>query len=261
MLLNDLAQYGPRACIWLSPSSPYEPLYRALVCGTPLPPSKAQWLFLDTGLVHLMIVSGAHLAFLDRLMSKFPGYLRIIFLSFYSWLTGFGPPVVRALANRCLFPFCQKRGFGHLQTELLSSLILLCIHPRWLTSRSFLMSWMCSLALSLPYGHLTLRCFVFLYPFAATAPISLFWNLLITPLVGHLLFPFCLMSFLVHSLSPFTDFFWLSLLQILEWGPKAPPAYWFLRTSSLAWLPLFLHILLIQGEIRWRRAWAFSYSS
>lgn len=260
MMLNDWAQYGPKACETLAPASAYKPLYQALVCGTVLPSSEPQRLLLDTGLIHLMVVSGAHLAFLDRLASRLPAWARMLILAFYSWFTGFGAPIVRAFTQRCLLPFTRIRGFSHLQTDLLATFIILAAHPQWLTSRSFLMSWMCSLALSVPFGFLTLRCFAFLYPFAPTAPISLFWNTVITPVVGNFLFPLCLVSFAIHAVSPLTDLFWQLFLKILQWGPKAPPENWFLTTSSIFWLPLFFHILLIFGEVRWRRALAFSQS-
>lgn len=259
-LLNDIAHYGPSICLKLSPETVFAPLYQALVCGTALPASEYQQLFLDTGLIHLMVVSGAHLAFLDKSMDRWPEKPRWAVLFFYAWLTGFGPPIVRALVRRALGNFGHHQGLSPLQLDFVASLSTLLIRPDWVVSRSFLMSWMCSLALSFPFGPLPFRCFLFLYPFAPGAPVAVFWNAVITPVIGNLLFPLCLASFLLHPLTALCDRLWEVFLFLLRIGPHAPGATWFLSTRSLIWLPLFVHILLMAGEIRWRRALAFSSS-
>ncbi len=255
----ELLHYGPQTCLQFSPESVHATLYKALVCGVSLPASESQRLLLDTGLIHLIVVSGAHLAFLDQLMERWPNAIRLFILSTYTWLTGFGPPVVRALARRVLANGAHRQGLSAIQLDFAAVVLSLLLWPEWIFSRSFLMSWMCGLALNVPIGAAPLRCYLFLFFFAPASPVSMLWNAIITPFVGNWLFPLCVLSYLVPPFTKVTDWLWDIFLLILQLGPQAPPQNFYLSTQSLFWLPLTVHGLLIWSEIRWRRKLAFSY--
>ncbi|MBX3021933.1 MAG: ComEC/Rec2 family competence protein [Bdellovibrionales bacterium] len=256
---------GVELCRAAIPNTLYAPLYGALVCGIDVPSGRDKALFLDSGLIHILVVSGAHLVFIEQLCAWLPERTRTPVLVFYSWLTGFGAPVVRALVRR----LCAKRvtgwGWSAVQIELLTSVVILLIVPSWLLSRSFLMSWLCALAIQAPgrwprHPQLTLsmKCYLFLFPFCLTSPLTVAWNCVLAPVIASLLFPVCLLAFIHPLFASVGDVFWSVLLWILEAGPRTEPATTFINTRALCWLPLTVHLLLLIGELKWRRAVAFS---
>lgn len=267
-LIDLLSHQGPNICrSWLF-ASPYREHYEAFVCGISLPPSASKQWLTDTGLIHLMVVSGAHLHFVERGLGWFPVPLRLSALVWYSWLTGWGAPVVRALCRRLCVEAIRPWGWTPLQVEFLATLALLVVHPQWLWSRSFLMSWMCALALQLPrprgrwYGlrwlDVSLKCYVLLFVFVPSSPFTMAWNALVGPLIGALLFPVTVMVVIWPAFQVIGDGLWWIFFTLLEHGPKPEPVVGSLPTTSIFWVPLFLHLALLYLEVKWRRAWAFS---
>lgn len=260
---------GPAICQSVLPNSLYHSLYDALICGTNLPASHEKQLFVDTGLIHLMVVSGSHLIFIEILLGFLPLSVRHFILGGYCYLTGFQAPVVRAFLRRILSrPLKAWIGLTSLQLEAVSVLLALALYPQWVISRSFLMSWMCGLALCVPplfkrarHFDLALKSYLFLLPFCWASPLSVAWNTLLTPFVGLILFPASLLAIVVPPLVGVGDFIWMGFLKILELGPKAPQLPIFVSSVHLCWIPFVVHSGFLIWEVRWRRVQAFSYSS
>ena len=93
-------------------------IYKALVCGHRLPKGLIKETFVKSGLIHLMVVSGAHLLFLERLWKSINlpffrtgGILFLLIL--YALTANLHPPVLRALFS--FLPPARLRGFspGH----------------------------------------------------------------------------------------------------------------------------------------------------
>lgn len=264
--LNYVVHAGVHHCLAATPTSVYAPLYSAFVCGVDLPAGSAKQLFVDTGLIHLMVVSGSHLIFFERLLVWLPAPLRLGILGVYCWLTDFGAPVVRAFTRRLCAGALHDWGWSALQIEAAATVLVLSVYPPWLLSRSFLMSWLCAVALQAPLPwprwpelNLSLKCYLFLFPFCAASPLSIGWNCLAGPLIGELLFPACLLAFACPWLTPLADLVWEALLWLLHSGPQAPPAVFWWPSHWLWWLPLTIHLGLLWGEREWRRAVAFSF--
>lgn len=259
---------GPKLCVDFLPASAWRPLYESLVCGVELPPSEARQLFIDTGLIHVMVVSGSHLVFLEMFLGFLSPLVRLSFLGGYSFLVGFQAPVIRAFLRRAIGPMLVKqKGLTSLQIEAATVLLALLIYPPWILSRSFLMSWMCGLAMCAPRlwrTHpnldLAVKCYLFLLPFCAGSPLSILWNALLAPFVGILLFPASLLVVVVPPLHGLTDLLWTAFIALLKLGPQAPPWLTFFSARELCWMPGLVHIALLVMEVRWRRAHAFSYS-
>lgn len=266
--LSGVVQQGPEICQSFLPDSTYLELYRALVCGVSLPAGEEKQLFIDTGLIHLMVVSGSHLVFLESLFVFLPRTVQIGLLGTYCFLTGFQPPVMRAFFRRLVAPAASTHlGFTSLQVEALSVLCVLLLFPDWLFSRSFLMSWMCGLALcspaiwpTRPALDVAVKSYLFMVPFCFAMPVTVFWNTVLAPAVGVILFPACLLATVIHPLHAVADVFWLTFLNILKNGPQGAPSMIFIGSSSLWPLPIVLHTFLMVMEVKWRRASAFSYS-
>lgn len=263
--LSYVLHYGPTLCVSHTPSSVYRPLYAALICGVEPPHNRAWELFVDTGLIHILVVSGAHLVFVERLVGRRTKF-RLPALGLYCWLTGFGAPVLRAFARRLCHLGLERCGWSRLQVEAAATLLLLLVYPPFLSSRSFLMSWLCALALLLPGVPLprwrgldrSLKVYLFLFPFCPNSPLAILWNCLIAPFVGEILFPACLLAFVCPWFTWLSDSVWRALLWMLSAGPHAPPSVtMFWTVGWLWWLPLCVHVLLLIGERKWRRALAF----
>ncbi len=262
----NVMQQGPQFCVGLLPLSEFASLYSALICGINLPAGEAKRLFLDTGLIHLMVVSGAHLLFLERRLRHTPVFIRMVCLILYCWLTGFGAPVVKALLRR-IFEIClRNERWSGLQCEALAVVTALLITPSWLLSRSFLMSWICTLAFItppvFPRMDSPIKAYLLIFAFCAPSPLTLLWNIGFAPLVGEVLFPLCLLVIPLPFLTPLVDLVWTGLFEILKLGPHADAQTWFAPSDQLFWLPLILHSLFLFWEVQWRRRSAFlPYSS
>lgn len=260
----DVLQQGPDICRGFLPASRHFDLHSALVCGTALKPGFEKQIFLDSGLIHLMVVSGAHLLFIEALLARAPSWIRLPVLGIYCWLTGFGPPVVKAFTHRVLEVFLKPRHWKPLQVEAVAVLLLLVLRPMWLVSRSFQMSWMCSMAMNLPRlwkssaFDQSVKSYLMLFIFTGASVLSILWNTLLAPFVGMILFPVCLLGIVFPFSISAVDLLWDLFLGILSWGPKAGPFEWFLWSSDLVWIPPLIHYLLLRYEVRWRRAYAFS---
>jgi predicted membrane metal-binding protein len=260
---------GPALCRGWLPSTPMNPLYDALVCGASLPPGHEKQMFVDTGLIHLMVVSGSHLVFIELLLAFLPAYARRVVLGGYCWLTGFQAPVARAFLRRSIGPFLQRvSGLTSLQLEAATILLALSLYPPWLGSRSFLMSWMCGLALCspkifkrAPHFDQAVKSYLFLLPFCWASPVSVAWNTLLAPFVGLLLFPVCILAMVIPPFVTVSDWMWKAFLGILELGPQGVQLHLFFPAWSLCWVPILTHASLLILEVKWRRASAFSYLS
>ncbi len=262
--LLDVLQHGPVLCRGLLPPSRHFELYSGLICGTALPSGLEKQAFLDSGLIHIMVVSGAHLIFIETMLARAPVWLRLPVLGAYCWLTGFGPPVVKAFIHRVLEVFLKPLHWRSLQIEAVAVGFLLIARPMWLMSRSFQMSWMCSLAINLPRWFKSsafdqsLKSYVMLFVFTGASLISIAWNSLLAPFVGMILFPICLTVLPFPFMAGGVDLVWDAFLWLLSAGPKAAPFEWYLWTRDLFWLPPLMHFLLLKHEVRWRRKHVFS---
>jgi hypothetical protein len=215
-----------------------------------------------------MVVSGSHLVFLEILTVFLPVRIRLTILAAYCYFTGFQAPVVRAFLRRTLSrPLTDLSGLTSLQIEAAAVIVALALYPPWLGSRSFLMSWMCGIAMCSPpifkkFRHLdmALRAYLFLLPFCWASPVSVAWNTLLAPFVGLILFPLSLGAMILPVVTPLSDLMWRGFLGILDLGPHGAQLSFYVSSWGLCWLPPLVHGFLLYMEVRWRRESAFSYS-
>lgn len=215
----------------------------ALVCGQNFLTAETSYFYSSTGLIHLFVVSGAHLVLLDSLLKKLrikSFWLRIFILAIYCGCCELNPPVVRswfvlflsAAASSTLLEKLQLKNFlskknGHnFKSHFLFfvGLICLCFNPLWIFSLSFQLSWLIALAILVNQqifskNHLLLhQCSYYLVvlPSISTlqnySPYSVILNLIFAPVLELVLFPLGLMTLLIHPLYHIFDF----LIQILK---------------------------------------------
>lgn len=222
-------------CLSVLPDSSARFAQASLLCGENVTKTSFKKALLHTSLIHLFVVSGSHLIFLEQILCllRLPLWIRILVWLFYSLMCGWQPPLVRALIS--ILVRCAEKTRGaywpaDLQT-LWAGLTTLLLFPPWMQSRSLLMSWNASLALNarglLPEMNSPRRLFwlglliyflmlPLLWGFGNLHPLSILFNLCLAPLVSFWLLPLAFLSVFFPPLQALLisscDFF-LSLMQ------------------------------------------------
>lgn len=250
-----------RTCIELSPSGEFENFYQNIVCGSSLTPSGEIQQLKTLGLIHLMVVSGAHLIFFLEMLKLFLPtnlyqWLRIPLSFFMVLVCNLHAPIVRAWVY-----FCFRDLNGRLKLMvpsesllILSVTVTLLSEPSLAESPSLILSWLASLAIQQSRNLFiqSLLVYLFLMPLMLSFfPLSI-WsvlsNTLLAPAVGLLLFPFSLLSFALPWMSLLTDEIWrlfFRSVQTLSFAlPQLRPAELSFSLTSL-WLYAFtLHFFV-----------------
>lgn len=270
--LERLSFVFQQKCIHQVPSSTYAHYYEALVCGVSLEPSEILQLLKLSGLIHLFVVSGSHLIFLEHvLLYRAPSILRLLVLTLFSLFSGLQPPVVRSWISLYLPFVLRKWGWRSSIRIWMAGLLSLCVNPTWITSLSLQLSWACALGLNMPaFWRLpralcrSIWIFIFLYPLLWSTPksyLSPLCNWLLAPIIGLLLFPLSFVGMLIHKLSFITDFAFfyfdrmmLMLEPLLILAPQADQPLF----AELRWLWVFvLQFIVYWMEIRRERSACF----
>jgi len=231
--MSDWSRSLHERCLQQAPDSRHTKLARALVCGENLQPSETTLWFQKTGLLHLMVVSGSHLIWLEwllrLLLRRVPGagFFILMILLLFAGVALLAPPVTRSAISLMLSQLSNRHSLRLTSTQLVffSGLISLLLFPHWISSFSLLLSWTAALALSLQKKSDSLLRFqvriylvmaLCLLPIALPHPVSVLTNLILSPLLGAILFPVCLMGFAFEPLAPLSDLMFDLLLVILK---------------------------------------------
>ena len=266
----SLVQVAQTYCEKQIPNSIYRELYQAIVCGTPIRSSFFRQIFINTGLIHILVVSGSHLLFLENFffLKKLRAQWKWGFILLpFAFFVGFQAPVTRALVLRTLyFPAIKKKiKLTDLQSQAFATLLCLLIFPGWMDSLSFLLSWTCAILLTAPpisqwpnEFENSIKIFIGLFPFAGSigmnSPISILTNWLMAPLIGGILFPSALLSVFFPPLTLYIDGIWALLIEVLRPISFAPPTYVPLPSLAQSWIyPFILHLVLLKAEVTWKR--------
>lgn len=257
-------------CTAQVPLGIHSELTRAMVCG--VDPSLSEALiFQQSGLYHLLVVSGGHLAFFVELLRPFArkkigSILVLIFLITYSLMCGAQPPVIRALIQWVIYQQRNRIGiYAHSGLiTFYSGIICLSLSPAWIHSLSFWLSWMatlaCQSAMSLRLKPACAAAFIHivllpgLMSLGSAHPLSILNNWLLGPLLGSALLPLSILACVVPALNFVTDFAWSLLILILR------PLNEFSVTSFsnvprgflIAYISFF-QLIAWQGWIWWQR--------
>lgn len=212
-------------------------VYKSLVCGKRLAFGQIKELFIQGGLIHLTVVSGAHLLFLEKFWKKIPlpvflkthGLFAVLIL--YALASNLYPPVVRALFSFFLFRLSHSLKLfwkAHFIT-LLSGFLCLIYQPSWVSSFSLQLSLLASFFQNVSKSSIK-KCFftyLFILPIVnrwqALHPITVLINWTVAPLISSLLFPLSFISPFVPHFYILTDFLWettFSVLQLVQIFPS-----------------------------------------
>ena len=229
--LSSLSEEMHKICLKkLSFSSSFPEIYKALVCGKRLPYGEMKQLFVKGGLIHLTVISGAHLLFLESLWLKLPLPKNIknktlsLFLVLYALTGRFQPPVLRALFSVFFLQISQKLKLFWSPTgiTLLSALACLIYNKEWVNSISLQLSVLASLVYSVPKSSLKKAFFIYLSllpllnHWQSLHPLTVLINWILAPVISGLLFPLSFLSPFLPFLYKLSDFLWLIFLKLLE---------------------------------------------
>ena len=242
-------------------------IFSALLCGKRLDlESPARSLLSASGLIHLTVVSGAHLIFLAKMGESFPSFrfknMGVgFFLIFYSLMTGLYPPVLRALISFFLFRLNGrfKLFWSPPSRVMMSGLLCLALNPEWISSLSLQMSWAAALAFSWArYNKLLscLLCYLILSPIISQwqtlHPMSVILNWMIFPLMSVFLFPLSVLSFLASPLYILSDGAWALLLYFLKTlSPLMHQPLFYIPPLSLSAVWLYIASIFFVFQSLW----------
>ena len=272
-----------------SESFRHRELARGFICGASLQNSKEQWLFQQSGLIHLIVVSGGHLQILTSvLLECSPLWLRRrsrafhwilgLILFAYCLMTGFQAPVVRALFSR-LFSFLSTRwrwNWDASKSQIAAAALVLTLFPEWIHSLSFYLSWLASIGFLLSplcfrydrrgakfsWLQLCLTCGLIQSFIAAVfgwfSWLGLMMNAVVATPLAVALIPLSLAPIIFKPATAIVDEIWDWLIKGLELsvyysqtnsGPSLPTPNWNFLWAFLLGL-LFLASILIQQRYR-----------
>lgn len=247
-----------QSCLRQAPKNEHKFFYQALVCGKNLPVNGDVFRLKKLGLIHLMVVSGAHLMFLVQMLktilpTKTFYYLRLPLSFLFVMNCQFKTPLLRAWLHYAISDFNSLlRLFIPSSTVLLLSVLICLSHqPEQFKSVSLLLSWLASLGIQKGKNPFTQSFLIYIFTFPillSIYPLSI-WSILINtflaPPIGWILFPVSLLSFFFKFLIPLTNQLWSLLFYLLEWVSIAFPKT-LLEPYKLPELLYWMYALVLQ---------------
>lgn len=220
-------------------------LLAALVCGNKIEDKQHNEVLTKTSLIHIFVVSGAHLIFVEQFFSFFPFWLRVFLLSVYALMSLAQPPVARALTQLLLLNYFKLNGANLKiwQLTFLSTAIVIIFNLNWIHSRSLIMSALASLALSsicitrkehqmgqaiwesntdslLFFAKQSILIYLFLFPclmdIQSNNPVGILFNIIFTPLISIFLFPLSFLAYFFDIIKPVFSLALDNLLKLLQ---------------------------------------------
>ena len=215
-------------------------LTKAMLCGLRPENMEIRGRLIQTGIIHLFVVSGLHVAFLTDALGVQKFRFGWLLLFCFCGMVGFQPPVVRA-ALSCVFRSLSDkwRLFWTPSQALAAALfVIFLFRPDWFLSLSLQLSWVASLAIiecnNAPtvirtktgmsiykkYHHLLRALFMYLalipllMPLQIANPLTVLVNALIVP-VSAFMFSGSAISILTPWTTQGMNFFWDQFLDVL----------------------------------------------
>ncbi len=251
-----LAKVLQSQCLSLSPSTKWSDSYNAIVCGVNLPEGQFKEILKLSGLLHLIVVSGSHLVFLEQLvlrLSKKSWFIMPLLVAFVL-MTGFQPPAVRSFVSMLVQKFSDAHRLlwpKHI-VVFISGVLTWLLVPSWISSYSFLLSWGAAFALTLvpetkkicKQIGIYLVLYPLFLPLSPLNPISIFFNLILGPVIGAILFPLSLIAFLIPKFFLVSDLMWQALNFVLLFTSSYVPKFY--GPSIIEMIFLWTYLWLVQ---------------
>lgn len=204
---------------------------KALVCAENFSNLNDSKYYLSSGLIHLFVVSGAHLIVIENLLTlgsyffKLSSRFTLSLLLIYAFACGLNAPVVRCLIAFALNVYLKNKNIHwplHLKLLIVGTLTL-CFNFPWISSLSLQMSWIAAFMAALALNHfksnsVLIKQSLFYFSLLPTVIffqipsfIVILLNLFLAPVLEFLLFPLALGVWFFNFLHPIFDFLILFL--------------------------------------------------
>lgn len=220
-------------------NSTFQPELKALVCAENFTTLSATEVYAASGLIHLFVVSGAHLILIERTLHFFTHQFKwsrlIVFscLLAYAFICDLNAPICRALVSFSLNQYLNSKNilWPAVTRSLVIGLLTLLLNPAWVSSLSLQMSWLAGFATTVgadflkdrPLFFRQLIFFLLLYPtlmfMQAVSLSTVLFNLFFAPLLEYVLFPLALLTCVLHPFHILFDRlldFFNTALRLLE---------------------------------------------
>ena len=255
--------------------TPMADIYKSLVCGKKLPTGGIKKLFIQGGLIHLTVVSGAHLLFLEQFWKKLPlpvllkTHGLIIMLILYALASHLHPPVLRALFSFFLFRLSHslKLFWSAHWITLFSGILCLIYQPTWVHSFSLQLSLLASLLQHISTSSIKKCFFIYLFilpvvnRWQALHPLTVLINWTLAPLISSLLFPLSFLSPFFPALYHLTDHLWaiaFHTLKVVTIFPSQSPLMKWHISKEWIWPYIgFVCFFLFAVRLFQRRFWFY----
>ena len=272
--LAKIAEPVHTECLSRFTNSEQQSLHSAVICGAALPPGETYEAFRKTGLIHLIVVSGSHLLWLEfvlrKLLDRFSGssVLIAIALTIFTFAARLDPPILRA-AFSLAFAAADKKwalGWTNLHRTLFAGILCLALYPEWFGSMSLLLSWAAALVLATQpakaniwrtQAMIYIVLLLFLIPLTPPHPITIAFNVLLAPVIAIVLLPLSALVCLIPPSAALVDPALEVVIRGMQLIARYVPEFSHPSQILLAvlWLYLFtLQILWLRKQILARRA-------
>lgn len=275
------------SCIKACPNSEHRDLYRAVVCGASIPMTSIRFSFTQTGLIHLLVVSGSHFIVLESLLRAtvlkfFPSPSRAVALFFllflFALMTKGSPPITRAFISWSLLSIASARRMGWTRLQIVTMagfLTLPFAREKWSLISLFL-SWLAALALETTRRperddesfwqkakvalatntKVYLALIPPLLPLAIPHPLSILSNAIFAPVMGLVLFPGSLLATIFSHVVPkfvvVTDAMWTLAIWCVKKSAQTIPSGLHGQTFPREFLVIYLASLTLLITL-WKR--------
>lgn len=260
MWLKELAQPAHEICLGLVPASKHAALYAAMVCGERLPSTEFKQQLISLGVIHLLVVSGSHLIFLEQLAKNLTERFQsgrsavFIILVLFTLSASLQAPAVRALIAWTLNGLNRRLQlcWTPLQLITIAGAMSLPFAVALDQVFSLQLSWAAALGLAAwssngKNGFTQLLAqnsavFVLMVPLMLTLtlphPFSILVNVAIGSLVGTILFPVSLavlmLSKHISAVTTLGDAAWRGFAWGVERISSFAPSPWLERAPLIA---------------------------
>lgn len=204
---------------------------KALVCAHNFSNLGDSKFYISSGLIHLFVVSGAHLILIEILLKKFNIGQTLIFITLiiYGFSCDLNAPVTRCLIAFTLNLYLSTKNIrwpAHFKLLIIGTLTL-SFNYNWISSLSLQMSWIAAFLVVLGehfYKESSLLFkqslfFITLLPtvvfFQIPSPVVILLNIFLAPVLEFILFPLGLLVWFLNFLHPLFDFLILIFKSVL----------------------------------------------
>jgi|GEM_PF-2561998 len=245
---------------------------KALVCAENFSSLSNSQFYISSGLIHLFVVSGAHLVLIETILNKINCHQMLIFIILvgYGFACDLNAPVTRCLIAFCLNFYLIRKNIlwpAHFKLLIIGATTL-SFNYSWITSLSLQMSWIAAFLVVLSETFFKQNSplfkqslfFITLLPtvifFQIPSPVVILLNLVLAPVLEFILFPLGLLVLFFNFLSPLFDFLisiFGSILQNLELDYKIqiadlPPNLVFYNWCLILSLHSVFHLIHINKK-------------